>query len=144
MMDNHIHLNPGEHIDIELNTPVDTIQWRSNHLRDNWANLHSYDHQTSAELTHTDIIHQLEHLPGIELQGNHSISIRAISGTSSSPLVTVDIMLMGEMVEESGETVSSGIGTVAWVGISLFLGVILFVIGMMMGRNQFEEAELVE
>jgi hypothetical protein len=145
MMDNHIHLNPGEHIDIELNTPVDTIQWRSNHLRDNWANLHSYDHQTGAELTHTDITHQLEHLPGIELQGNHSISIRAISGTTSSPLVTVDIMLMGEMLDDSeGPASSSGIGTVAWLGISSFLGVILFTIGMVIGRNQIEEAELVE
>ncbi len=144
MMDNHIHLNPGEHIDIELNTPVDSIQWRSNHLRDHWANLHSYHHQTTAELSHTDIYHQLEHLPGIELQGNHSISIRAISGTSSSPLVTVDIMLMGEMVEESEEMEASGIGTVVWIGISFSLGVILFVIGMMLGRNQFEEAELVE
>jgi len=144
MMDNHIHLNPGEHIDIELNTPADSIQWRSNHLRDHWANLHSYHHQTTAELSHTDIYHQLEHLPGIELQGNHSISIRAISGTSSSPLVTVDIMLMGEMVEESEEMEASGIGTAVWIVISLSLGIILFVIGMMLGRNQFEEAELVE
>ena len=53
-------------------------------------------------------------------------------------------MLMGEMMEDSGEMEASGIGTAVWIGISFSLGVILFVIGMMLGRNQFEEAELVE
>jgi hypothetical protein len=54
-------------------------------------------------------------------------------------------MLMGEMLDDSeGPASSSGIGTVAWLGISSFLGVILFTIGMVIGRNQIEEAELVE
>ena len=48
---------------------------------------------------HLHPFHQLEHLPGIDLDGNHTISIRGLKsnssgGHSSSPLVTIDIMLM--------------------------------------------------
>ena len=54
---------------------------------------------TEGQITGIDIIHQLEHLPGIDLDGNHTISIRGLQsndtgGHSSSPLVTIDVMLM--------------------------------------------------
>lgn len=142
--DSLIHLTPGESIDLQLNGAVDSVQWRSNHLRDHWANLHSYDHESSAELSHTDLYHQLEHLPGLELQGNHSISIRAISGTSSSPLVTVDVMLVGEMVEELPEVSSSGMGVMEVAAISAVFGLVLFIVGLMFGRKAINDAEIIE
>lgn len=142
--DGLIHLNPGEKIDFTLNGDVESVQWRSNHLRDHWANLHSYAYESSAELSHTDIYHQLEHLPGIELQGNHSISIRAISGVSSSPLVTVDVMLMGDMIEEEPFMESSGMSVLQVAAISAALGLVLFLIGIMFGRNSFKDTEIEE
>ena len=64
------------------------------------TNLHTFEKtDTEGQVSAIDIIHQLEHLPGIKLDGNHTISIRGLQsnssgGHSSSPLVTIDIMLM--------------------------------------------------
>ena len=63
-VDDRIHLKPGDSIDVDLNGYVDTVQWRSNHLRDDWANLHTFDEgDEEAMLDLTTIVHQLEHLP---------------------------------------------------------------------------------
>ena len=93
----HIPLNFGESITMQISQDVETIQWRSNHLRDDWSNIHSYNDGTQVTLTYEEIIDQLEHLPGKELLGNHTLSIRALDGTSSSPLITFDIMIGDEI-----------------------------------------------
>ena len=96
----HTHLTPKESIKFSTSGGIETIQWRSNHIVDDWTNLNSYERtDTSGEITGVDIIQQLEHLPGIDLDGNHTISIRGLEsnesgGHSSSPLVTIDIMMM--------------------------------------------------
>ena len=89
----YITLGGGESITIDISKNVDTIQWRSNHLRDDWSNIHSYEHGTQVILTYDEIVDQLEHLPGKELYGNHTLSVRALDGTNSSPLITFDIMI---------------------------------------------------
>ena len=99
-MDNHHHLNPGDSLLISLTEGADTIQWRSNHLRDEWTNLHSYSPgSTSAALSYDDISHEIEHLVDKVVVQNHTLSLRALQNTdeSSSPLVTVNIM-MGDSV----------------------------------------------
>ena len=99
-MDNRIHMFPEDSLSYSALGNVDTVQWRSNHLRDDWSIIHSFDHgDSSGTLTAIDIIHQLEHLPGIDLEGNHSISLRGIKandsgGHTSSPLISANIMLM--------------------------------------------------
>ena len=96
----HTHLTPKDSIKFSTSGGIETIQWRSNHIVDDWTNLNTYERtDTSGEITGVDIIQQLEHLPGIDLDGNHTISIRGLEsnesgGHSSSPLVTIDIMLM--------------------------------------------------
>jgi hypothetical protein len=96
----HTHLTPKDAIKFTTTGGIETIQWRSNHIVDDWTNLHSYEKtDTDGNIAAIDIIHQLEHLPGINLDGNHTISIRGLQsnssgGHSSSPLVTIDIMLM--------------------------------------------------
>ena len=92
-MNGHVHLGPGDSITVEINQGVDTIQWMSNDLRDSWSNIHSYDHGNSVTLDYIDIVHELEHLPGTTLEGNHTLSIRGLEGTTSSPLTSIDIML---------------------------------------------------
>ena len=96
----HTRLTPKDSIKFSTSGGIETIQWRSNHIVDDWTNLNTYERtDTSGEITGVDIIQQLEHLPGIDLDGNHTISIRGLEsnesgGHSSSPLVTIDIMMM--------------------------------------------------
>lgn len=96
----HTHLSPTESIKFSTTGDIETIQWRSNHIVDDWTNLQSFHSGDNAgEITAIDLIEQFQHLPGIDLEGNHTISIRGLQsndtgGHSSSPLVTIDIMLM--------------------------------------------------
>ena len=98
--DNRIHLSPGDELQFDIQGSLDTVQWRSNHLRDDWANLHTFDEGDSqAVLDLTTMVHQLEHLPGIMVDGNHTISLRGLKanesgGHSASSVVAVNVMLM--------------------------------------------------
>ena len=127
--DSRIHMFPNEVLSYSATGDVDTIQWRSNHLRDDWSNVHSFGHgDTSGTLTAIDIIHQLEHLPGIDLEGNHTISMRGIKandtgGHTSSPLITANIMLMD--TASAFETQSSDTGVSST---SMLLGLGAFVV----------------
>jgi hypothetical protein len=135
---NRMHLFPEDEVSFDALGGIDSMQWRSNHLRDDWSYVHSFDHGTSGTLEAIDIIHQLEHLPGAELEGNHTLSFRGIKanssgGHTSSPLVTINIMLMdtASAFEES-ESTSSGFGDngkliAAGIVIVLFLLVVGFV-----------------
>ncbi len=133
-MDNRIHLESSDKLQFNISQTVDTVQWRSNHLRDDWTNLHSFDNgDEKFTISAIDMIHNLEHLPGITLEGNHTISIRGIGneGTDSysTAIITADIMLMNPSKEfssssDNGDGVSSialAIGAFAIV----FLAVIL-------------------
>ena len=81
--DNRIHMFPDDGIDFDLGNSsaedIDTVQWRSNHLRDDWSVIQNYEkYSETGTLTAIDIINQLEHLPGISIEGNHTISLRRI------------------------------------------------------------------
>lgn len=91
-----VEIGPGESIDIELSQSVDTIQWKSSDLRHDWTNIHSYHNEDYVTLYFEDIVHELEHLPGTELIGNHTISMRGLEGTSSSSILSMKIMLSEE------------------------------------------------
>ena len=132
-VDDRIHLMPGDSIEFDLSSGVDTIQWRSNHLRDDCANLHSYEMgEESFVLDDITIYHQLEHLPGIEIEGNHTLSVRGItcnnaecSAPLSTPLVAVDIMMMdSDKMLVDGQGDESG----AITGGTLIIIVLLIVI----------------
>lgn len=152
-IDDRIHLLPGDAIEVDLSGDVDTFQWRSNHLRDDWANLHTFDEgDEKATLDLTTIVHQLEHLPGIEVEGNHTLSLRGLianesGGHSSSSLVSVNVMLM-DTANAKSYAESNGDGLFgdlpSWVGpvIILFL-VVLVILGMIV-INKVEGAAEVE
>jgi hypothetical protein len=131
--DSRIHMFPDGLISYSALGNVDTVQWRSNHLRDDWSNIHSFSPgDTSGTLMAIDIIHQLEHLPGIDVEGNHTISFRGIKandtgGHSSSPLISSNIMLMDvDSAFETNAESSEMSSTTLVVGLSVF--VILFVL----------------
>ena len=92
----NVVLGPGDKIKLDINQGVDNIQWMSNDLRDGWSTIHSYDSKMSVSLDYADVIKDLQVLPGVELMGVHTISMRALEGTTSSPLVTMDILLTDE------------------------------------------------
>jgi hypothetical protein len=127
--DNRIHMFPDESLSYSAMGDVDTIQWRSNHLRDDWSNIHSFDDgDTSGTLSAIEIIHQLEHLPGIDIEGNHTISLRGIKandtgGHTSSPLITANIMLMDTDSAFETKAEASGMSST-----SMFMGIGAFIV----------------
>ena len=137
-MDNRIHMFPDNSLSYSALGNVDTVQWRSNHLRDDWSNIHSFaPGDTSGTLSAIDIIHQLEHLPGIDVEGNHTISLRGIKandtgGHTSSPLISANIMLMD--TASAFETTTEDSGGISSTSMLLGLGafVVLFLIVLLL------------
>ena len=120
---NRIHLDSGDSVSFDVVGDLETVQWRSNHLRDDWSNIHGFDHGSpTGELFLIDIVHQLEHLPGTDVLGNHTISLRGIqyneSGgqSSSTPLATADIMIMDANTEKPADPDSEGLPAVGVIG----------------------------
>ena len=137
-MNGHIHLSPGDSIRVEVTEGTDTVQWMSNDLRDGWSNIHSYEHGDVVYLTYEEITHELEHLPGTELAGNHTLSMRGIKGTDSSPLITLDIML-GEPPILEGVESSLNFNFILWGSLTaaILLSIILVVATMKNDRAQY-------
>ena len=150
--DDRIHLMPGEGIEIALTGYADTVQWRSNHLRDDWANLHTFSEGADdATLDLATIVEQLEHLPGINVEGNHTLSVRALianesGGHSSTPLAVVNVMLMDTANAKSfGGSEASLLGDLpGWVAPSVLLLLVFLVIMGMIVLNKTEGAIEVE
>ena len=135
-LDNRIHLERGDSISFNVTENMETVQWRSNHLRDDWSNIHTYESgDTSGKLSIIDIIHQLEHLPGTTIIGNHTISLRGIQyvdGTSSaSPLATAEIMVMDDETDPVSSAEGDGMSTNALIGISI-AGIVIFLIALLL------------
>lgn len=124
--DGSIMLGPGSEIEIDLNQGIDTVQWMSNDLRDSWSNIHSYNHGNSVILTYEDIVHELEHLPGTLLHGNHTLSVRGLEGTTSSPLMSVDIILTEEVLVSTSSDETSSLNYVIYG--SVFAAIILAIV----------------
>lgn len=136
-MDSRFHMFPTDALSYSAMGDVDTIQWRSNHLRDDWSNIHTFSPgDTTGTLAAIDIIHQLEHLPGIDVEGNHTISFRGIKandsgGHASSPLISANIMLMDTASAfEAQEEASSGIST-TMLAFGLLGFIVLFLVVLM-------------
>jgi subtilisin family serine protease len=133
-MNGHIHLGPGDSIEVKLSQGVDTVQWMSNDLRDDWSNIHSYDHERTVILNYDNIVHELEHLPGILLEGKHTLSMRGIEGTSSSPLISIDIML-GEKISSDDPKGESSNAVIYGSLIAALLLVIILLAAVLKGDN---------
>jgi hypothetical protein len=133
--DNRIHLMPGDDIDFTIEGEVDSVQWRSNHLRDDWATLHGFESGSSAvSLDLLTIVHQLEHLPGVTLDGNHTLSVRGLAandsgGHSSSSNVAVNVMLMDTANAKNVEVEANGGG----ISVGLVSALVLVVLGLGVG-----------
>ena len=143
-MDNRIHMFPEDSLSYSALGNVDTVQWRSNHLRDDWSVIHSFDHgDSSGTLTAIDIIHQLEHLPGIDLEGNHSISLRGIKandsgGHTSSPLISANIMLMD--TDSAFDTTSKDTGRLPFLSAASMVAVLVLA-GVVSGSRRDENQD---
>lgn len=139
LVDGYHPLMKGQSIRVDISEPVDTIQWMSNDLRDSWSNIHSYDHDEYVILTYEEIVHELEHLPGIELYGNHTISIRALEGTTSSPLISIDVNIQsGSVIKNSAESSTEYILYASIFG-ALILGAVVFIAALKNNDGEFTE-----
>lgn len=122
--DNRIYLDQGDSIEFEIAGFVNATQWKSNHLLDSWANIHSFEKgDATGKISHKDIVHELEHLPGKDLIGNHTITIRGIEyeTPSSTPLLTVEINILSDKADESDIEPDKlpAVGLVATIGVLL-------------------------
>jgi len=152
-IDDRIHLMPGDALEVDLSGSLDTLQWRSNHLRDDWASLHSFSEgDEQAELDISTIVHQLEHLPGIEVEGNHTLSLRGLvanesGGHSSTSLVSVNVMLMdtanAKTVPDSNQDGLFG-DLPGWIAPTVLLLLLFLVIMGMIVLNKAEDSVIVE
>ena len=119
--DNRIHMMPGDALDISVSGEVDTVQWRSNHLRDDWSTLQTYrEGDGDVALDLATIVTQLQSLPGITTDGNHTLSIRGLAandsgGHSATSNIAVNVMLMDTANANNVQTATSGGGISAGV-----------------------------
>ncbi len=113
----------------------------SNDLRDSWSTIHSYDYSTSVILNYYDIVEELEHLPGTTLHANHTLSIRALEGTTSSPLISVDITLTEEVLVATASDETSSLNYVIYG--SVFAAIILTIVLVIAFMNNESEKEAV-
>ena len=135
----NIVMGPGSVIEIEISESIDSVQWMSNDLRDSWSNIHSYDGGTSVVLDYDLIVEELEHLPGILLHDNHTLSLRGLDGTTSSPLVSVDITLTEEVLVATSDDTSSTMNYVVYG--SIFAAIILSIVLLIAFINNESEKE---
>lgn len=122
-----VEIKEGESIEISLSKSLDSIQWRSSDLRHDWTNIHSYHHEEEVYLTYEDIVHELEHLPNIDLEGktNHTISVRGLDGASSSSILSINILLSDESADIPPEETGSQVLIYGSIIASILLTIIL-------------------
>ncbi len=122
-----VEIKVGESIEIGLSKSLDSIQWRSSDLRHDWTNIHSYHHEEEVYVTYEEIVHELEHLPNIELEGktNHTISVRGLDGSSSSTILSINILLNDEIADIPPEETGSQVLIYGSIIASILLTIIL-------------------
>ena len=78
-------------------------------------------------LTYEDIVHELEHLPNIDLEGktNHTISVRGLDGASSSSILSINILLSDESADIPPEETGSQVLIYGSIIASILLTIIL-------------------
>ncbi len=125
----NIEMGPGSVMTIKISETVDTVQWMSNDLRDSWTNILSYSGGGNVEISYTDLVNQFERLPNVTIHDQHTLSVRALDGTSSSRLLSVDILLTEEVLVPVEESSSSNMNFVVYGSIfaALILSIILVV-----------------
>jgi len=151
-IDDRIHLMPGDALEMQLNGSVDTVQWRSNHLRHDWVNIETFmPGENSASLDLASIVKQLNSLPGITVEGNHTLSMRALvanesGGHRASSLISTNVMLMDTAnAMTSTEPSESLFGDVpGWVAPAILLLLLAIVITGMIVLNRADNAVEVE
>ena len=111
LIDNKIHVSPGEGIDYSLTGDPVEVQWRTWDMRDTWMDLVGHDlGDEEATITHTMLVDRLQELPDVEIEGNHTILLRSIRGPNASANMVTHIHVMGsepiqDVVEETSSTV---------------------------------------
>ena len=141
LVNGHHPMMKGQSLRVDVSEPVDTIQWMSNDLRDSWSNIHTYDHDEYVILTYEEIVHELEHLPGIELYGNHTISMRALEGTTASPLISIDVNIQtGSVIKDSVESSTEYILYGSIFG-ALILGAVILIAALKDSDEELSETD---
>ncbi len=94
--DDKVHVNRGESLAFTLQGEPVEVQWRTWDMRDTWMDHPTYESgEASVAVSHAMMIDRLAELPDVEIEGNHTMIIRAIRGDNASTNTVVAIHLIG-------------------------------------------------
>jgi len=94
--DDKVHIDRGGTISFGLQGEPVEVQWRTWDMRDTWMDHSEFDAgDSSVTVTHEMIIDRLAELPGVDIEGNHTIIVRSIRGENASANRVVHMHIMG-------------------------------------------------
>ena len=122
-----ILLGPGSELQIDINQGLDSVQWTSSDLRHSWTYVESYDNDKQVTLSYDEMFKQLDLLPDTEVHSEHTISVRGLEGTTSSPLISIKIELTEEVLVDIPKSDEAPLNYVVWgsVAAAIILSIIL-------------------
>jgi hypothetical protein len=131
--DDKVHIDRGGTISFTLQGEPVEVQWRTWDMRDTWMDHSEFEAGDSiVTVTHEMIIDRLSELPGVDIEGNHTIIVRSIRGENASANRVVHMHIMGEtaLVEQASSTGVTLILILATVSTILLL-VVVFLLTML-------------
>ena len=122
-----ILLGPGSELQIDINQGLDSVQWISSDLRHSWTYVESYDNDKQVTLSYDEMYKQLDLLPDTEVHSEHTISVRGLEGTTSSPLISIKIELTEEVLVDPPKSDEDSLNYIIWgsVAAAIILTIIL-------------------
>jgi len=126
-VDDKVHVEPGGAIDFALQGSPVEVQWRTWDMRDTWMDHPDFSSGDSeVSVSHTMLVDRLKELPEVEVEGNHTIILRSISGVNASTNSVVHIHVMGSepLIEELAVRAISLVSILSLLSMVLLLFVV--------------------
>ena len=131
-MDNKVQIEPGQSLEFALDGNPVEVQWRTWDMRDTWMDVSDFElGDVNVEVSHSMLVDRLQELPGVEIEGNHTVLLRSLRGPNASTNSVTHIQVMGsepvdKIVEESAGMV--GILSAIVILMASIIGVLLFIL----------------
>lgn len=131
-MDNKVQIEPGQSLEFALDGNPVEVQWRTWDMRDTWMDVSDFElGDVNVEVSHSMLVDRLQELPGVEIEGNHTVLLRSLRGPNASTNSVTHIQVMGsEPVEKIVEESSGMVGILSAIVILMasIIGILLFIL----------------
>jgi len=140
--DNKVHIGPGDDVAFRIDGSADEVQWRTWDMRDTWMDITEHDPDDSEVIvSHAMLLDRLQELPGVEIEGNHTIMVRSISGDGASPNTVVPLSITGKTPITLESLAASAVGWLVPAALGAFIGGIIVITLMTQGVIKPKEHE---